>query len=73
MRDTSLITISIQIVFKTMVMIEVAKEEMVDREKADYRILDSSVSGGLEKKDSSKETKKDQVIVKAKKSGKKMV
>lgn len=42
-----------------MVMIEVAKEEMVDREKADYRILDSSVSGGLEKKDSSKETKKD--------------
>ena len=70
MRDTGLITTSRQMVFKTVIMVEITKDKSVDEIK--NGIQDSSMSRGLVKERSIKEAKKEQVIAKAQSSEKKM-
>lgn len=59
MRETRLITITLKIVFKTMVMVGVTQAERVDREEANDRIWDSSVSRGQVKGGSIKGAEKE--------------
>lgn len=71
-RDTSLITVSMQIVFE-MAIIEITKYEVANREKADERIQDSSMSGGLIQERSTERVEKEQVILRLRTQTRKII